>query len=87
MVVIRLSRAGSKKRPFYHVCVTDKRSRRDGRYIERAGYYNPSARGAEVKIHLDIDKINAWIGKGAQMSDTVRQLVKKFTRPVQAEAA
>ena len=63
MVVIRLARGGAKKRPFYHVVVTDKRNKRDGRYIERAGYYNPLAKGQEKRIHLDIETINSWIAK------------------------
>lgn len=60
MVVIRLSRAGAKKRPFYHMVVTDSRKRRDGNYIERIGYFNPVARGQEVKLHIDMDKMTHW---------------------------
>lgn len=78
MVVIRLSRSGAKKRPFYHVVVTDSRRRRDGNYIERIGYYNPIARGQEVKLLLDMEKIAQWQGKGAQLSDRVTQLVKAY---------
>ncbi len=60
MVVIRLSRAGAKKRPFYHMVVTDSRKRRDGGYIERIGYFNPVARGQEVRLHIEMDKLNHW---------------------------
>lgn len=80
MVVIRLSRAGAKKRPFYHIVVTDSRRRRDGNYIERIGYYNPIARGQEVELHLEMDKLNHWQGIGAQLSDRVASLAKKFNK-------
>ena len=60
MVVIRLSRAGAKKRPFYHMVVTDSRKRRDGSYIERVGYFNPVARGQEVRLHIDAEKLKKW---------------------------
>ena len=75
MVVIRLARGGSKKRPFYNIVVTDSRSRRDGRFIERLGYYNPMAAGQAVKFQ--IERLTHWIGQGAQMSDTVARLVKQ----------
>ena len=78
MVVIRLARGGAKKRPFYHVVVADKRCPRDGRYIESIGYFNPIATGGEVRLHLEIPKIQAWISKGAQMSERVAQLVRDF---------
>lgn len=77
MVVIRLSRAGTKKRPFYHVVVTDSRRRRDSNSIESLGYYNPIARGQEVRLHLDIEKVNEWKKKGAQLSDRVHSLYKE----------
>lgn len=80
MVVIRLSRAGAKKRPFYHVVVTDSRRRRDGNYIENIGYFNPVARGQEVRLHLDLEKITYWQGVGAQLSDRVRSLIKEFSK-------
>lgn len=80
MVVIRLSRAGAKKRPFYNVVVTDSRKRRDGGYIERIGYYNPIARGQEVRLHLELDKLTHWQGVGAQLSDRVNELVKEFKK-------
>lgn len=78
MVVIRLARGGAKKRPFYHVVAADKRAPRDGRYIERLGYFNPIAAGGEVRLHLEVPKIEAWIGKGAQMSERVAKLFKDF---------
>lgn len=80
MVVIRLSRAGAKKRPFYHVVVTDSRNRRDGRCFDRVGYFNPIARGQEVGLHLDMDKLAHWQGVGAQLSDRVSSLVKSYKK-------
>ncbi|STX27829.1 30S ribosomal protein S16 [Legionella beliardensis] len=80
MVVIRLSRAGAKKRPFYHMVVTDSRKRRDGNYIERIGYFNPVARGQEVRLHLDMDKVTHWQNTGAQLSDRVRALIKEYKK-------
>ena len=65
MVSIRLSRSGAKKRPFYHVVVTDSRNRRDGRYIERLGFFNPVARGQEERLRVDIERADYWIGQGA----------------------
>ncbi|HEY0974315.1 MAG TPA: 30S ribosomal protein S16 [Solimonas sp.] len=76
MVTIRLARAGAKKRPFYHVVATDKRSSRDGRFIERVGYYNPNAKGAEQKLVLDLARIEHWTKTGAQLSERVAYLVK-----------
>ncbi|MBN2690216.1 MAG: 30S ribosomal protein S16 [Gammaproteobacteria bacterium] len=78
MVVIRLARAGAKKRPFYHVVVTNSRNARDGRFIERVGFYNPVARGNEVKLQLNKDRIDYWVSKGAQLSDRAASLVKNF---------
>lgn len=87
MVVIRLSRAGAKKRPFYHMVVTDSRKRRDGgNYIERIGYYNPIARGQEVPLHIDMEKVTHWLSQGAQLSDRVSALVKKFQKTADAAA-
>lgn len=77
MVSIRLARGGAKKRPFYHIVVTDSRNRRDGRYIERLGFYNPVARGAEEPLRLDIERIEHWISKGAQPSERVAKLVEQ----------
>ncbi len=76
MVTIRLARAGAKKRPFYHVVATEKSSPRDGRFIERVGYYNPNAKGAEQKLVLDIAKIEQWQKNGAQVSERVAYLIK-----------
>ena len=77
MVVIRLARGGSKKRPFYNIVVTDSRNPRDGRFIERLGYYNPMASGQAVKFHMAEDRLTHWIGVGAKMSETVARLVKQ----------
>ena len=75
MVKMRLRRMGAKKAPFYRVVVADSRYPRDGRFIEEIGYYNPTTEPAEVKI--DADKAKAWLGKGAQPTDTVKALLKK----------
>lgn len=76
MVVVRLSRGGSKKSPFYNVVVADSRNRRDGRFIERVGFYNPSAKVAAETLRIDSTRLNHWTSNGAQMSDTVARLVK-----------
>lgn len=76
MVVIRLSRTGAKKRPFYHIVVADKRRSRDGRFIEQLGYFNPIAAGKEVKLTLDLARAEHWINQGAQPSDRVKHLMK-----------
>lgn len=76
MVTIRLARGGAKKRPFYHVVVTDSRNRRDGRYIERIGFFNPLAKGQEVRLKLDTERAQHWVSKGAQPSDRVSKLLK-----------
>jgi small subunit ribosomal protein S16 len=86
MVTIRLSRGGSKKRPFYQVTVTDSRSARNGRFIERVGFFNPIARGQEQRLRLDHDRIQHWVGQGAQMSDRVAQLVRESKAAEQAAA-
>lgn len=78
MVVIRLARSGSKKKPFYHVVVADKRNSRDGRFIERIGFYNPVARGKEVKLRLNRDRIAHWVDNGAQPSQRVNTLIKTW---------
>ena len=77
MVKIRLTRGGAKKRPFYHIIVTDQRSARDGRNIERVGFYNPVASGAEKRVELNVERIQHWIGNGAQMTDKVADLYKQ----------
>ena len=81
MLVIRLARTGAKKRPFYHVVAIDRRhARNSGNYIERVGYFNPIARGGETRLHLDHDRINHWIGHGAQPSDRVISLVREAAK-------
>jgi len=77
MVTIRLARGGAKKRPFYHLTVTDSRSPRSGKYLERVGFFNPVARGAEERLRVDFDRLNHWVGQGAQLSDRVAALVKQ----------
>ena len=77
MVTIRLSRGGSKKRPYYTVVVADSRNKRDGRCIERIGFFNPLAQGKEEILRLDLDRVAHWVGLGAQTSDRVSKLVKQ----------
>jgi small subunit ribosomal protein S16 len=77
MVKIRLTRGGAKKRPFYHIIVTDSRSARDGRNIERVGYYNPVAAGNEKRVELDVARVDHWVGNGAQLTEKVRNLYKE----------
>ncbi|MBB3045856.1 small subunit ribosomal protein S16 [Litorivivens lipolytica] len=77
MVTIRLSRGGSKKRPFYHLTVTDSRNSRDGRFIERVGFFNPIARGQEERLRVDTARIEEWVAKGAQLSERVAKLVEE----------
>jgi small subunit ribosomal protein S16 len=77
MVVIRLARGGAKKRPFYNVVVADSRNRRDGRFIERVGFYNPVAREGQEALRLDNERISYWQGNGALLSDAVAKLVKR----------
>ena len=78
MVSIRLSRGGAKKRPFYHIVVTDQRNRRDGRYIERLGFFNPVATENEEKLRIDLGRIDYWVGEGAQPSERVKGLLKTY---------
>lgn len=82
MVTIRLSRGGAKKAPFYHVVVADSRSRRDGRFLERLGFFNPVARGGEEKLRIDTERLEHWIGQGAQMSERVASLAKSLVKSV-----
>ena len=86
MVKIRLSRGGAKGRPFYHVIVADERKARDGRNIERVGFFNPVAAGKEVRLQLDLDRVNDWIAKGAQPSEKVRALIKEAGKQAKAAA-
>lgn len=81
MVVIRLARGGAKKRPFYNVVVAESRSRRDGRHIERVGFYNPIASEGEESLRLQHDRIAFWRARGAKLSDTVEMLVKRAAAP------
>jgi len=76
MVTIRLARGGAKKRPFYSIVVADSRRSRDGRFIEKIGFFNPIAAGQEEKVRIDLDRIEHWVGVGAQLSDRVAKLVK-----------
>ncbi|WP_445494697.1 30S ribosomal protein S16 [Photorhabdus sp. SF281] len=76
MVTIRLARGGAKKRPFYQVVVTDSRNPRDGRFIERVGFFNPIATGKAEVLRLDLDRIEHWMGLGATVSDRVSSLIK-----------
>lgn len=76
MVTIRLARGGAKKRPFYNIVVTDSRNRRDGRFIERVGFFNPVARGNEEALRVDRERVEYWLSKGAQATDRVSQLLK-----------
>ena len=80
MVVIRLARGGAKKRPFYHIVVTDERNARDGRYIERVGYFNPIAAGKDVRLQLDTAKVKSWMDTGAQMTEKVKSLYKEASK-------
>lgn len=77
MVVIRLSRHGAKRAPFYHVVAADKRVRRDGNNLERLGFFNPVARGQEQRLNLNLEGIQNWVAKGAQVSDRVQSLIKE----------
>jgi small subunit ribosomal protein S16 len=87
MVVIRLARGGANKRPFFNVVVADSRNRRDGRFIERVGFYNPIAGESEEGLRLALDRIAYWQGRGARMSETVAGLVKRKTETAPATAA
>jgi small subunit ribosomal protein S16 len=87
MVVIRLSRGGAKARPFYNIVVADKRCRRDGRFIERVGFYNPVARGGEEPLRIAQDRLNYWLGVGATPSETVQRLIKQAAQAAAPAAA
>ena len=86
MVTIRLSRTGAKKRPFYHIAATDSRRARDGRYIERLGFFNPVASGGEEELRIDLARIDHWQSQGAQLSDRVATLVKQYRKQNAADA-
>ncbi len=86
MVTIRLARGGAKKRPFYHIVVADSRNKRDGRHIERLGYFNPIASGREQALQLDRERVDYWVGQGARPSERVAKLIKTHAAR-QADAA
>ncbi len=86
MVNIRLARGGSKKRPFYNIVVTDKRKPRDSGYIERVGYFNPMARGQEVRLHLEQERVQYWLSTGAQPSERVAKLLAESAKVAAAAA-
>jgi small subunit ribosomal protein S16 len=83
MVVIRLARGGAKRRPFYNVVVADSRNPRDGRFIERVGFYDPKAPAGREALRIAMDRLTHWQGQGAQVSNTVARLVKRFTKSMQ----
>ncbi|HBZ50023.1 MAG: 30S ribosomal protein S16 [Proteobacteria bacterium] len=84
MVTIRLARGGAKKRPFYHFTVADSRKSRNGRFIERVGFFNPTARGQEERLRVDFSRVEYWQSHGAQVSDRVQSLLKEASTAVQA---
>ncbi len=86
MVKIRLSRGGAKKHPYYHIVVTDSRSRRDGRNIERVGFFNPVARGQEERLRVNTARVDHWINQGAQLSERVQHLIVEARKAAQAAA-
>mgnify|MGYP006284813849 CR=1 FL=1 len=84
MVKIRLARGGAKRQPFYHIVVTDSRNRRDGRNIERVGFFNPVARGKDERLRLDRERIDHWVGRGARVSERVSHLMQEAAKQPQA---
>ncbi|MCM2680481.1 30S ribosomal protein S16 [Echinimonas agarilytica] len=84
MVTIRLQRGGAKKAPFYQIVVADSRRARDGRFIEKVGFFNPVARGQAERLRLSLDRVDHWIGQGAQASDRVAQLIKELRKAQEA---
>ncbi len=86
MVIIRLARGGAKKRPFFNIMVADSRDARDGRFIERVGFYNPRATGGEQTLRISMDRITYWQSKGAQLSSTVTRLIKQSATNQEAPA-
>ncbi len=86
MVTIRLSRGGSKKRPFYHLSVSDSRNARNGRYLERVGFFNPVARGNEERLRVDLDRVDYWVSQGSSLSERVASLVAEARKEQSAAA-
>lgn len=86
MVTIRLARHGAKKNPFYHITVADRRAKRDGRFIERVGFFNPLARGQDEALRVDLERVDHWLAEGAKPSDRVRQLIKQARKQALAPA-
>lgn len=86
MVKIRLSRGGAKKQPYYHIVVTDSRSRRDGRNIERVGFFNPVARGQEERLRVNTARVDHWVNQGAQLSERVQHLIVEARKAAQPAA-
>lgn len=80
MVKIRLARGGAKRQPFYHIVVTDSRNRRDGRNIERLGFFNPIARGSDERLRVDRERIDHWVEQGAQVSERVSDLIAEAAK-------
>lgn len=87
MVVIRMARGGAKNRPFYNVVVADSRMPRDGRFIEKVGFYNPKASGADAQFRIALDRVAHWVDQGAQPSDAVKKLIKRGKAQVAAQPA
>ncbi len=87
MVKIRLTRGGAKKRPFYHIVVTDQRNKRDGRAIERIGFYNPVAQGQEPRVQINVERVQHWVGVGAQLTEKVDQLYRDAVKTAAQAAA
>jgi len=85
MVIIRLARGGSKKRPFFHLSVTDSRSARNGRFIERVGFFNPIARGQEERLRVNLERVDYWVSQGAQLSERVAGLVQESREEQKAD--
>jgi small subunit ribosomal protein S16 len=86
MVTIRLTRRGAKNQPFYHVVVTDSRKRQGGSILEQIGYFNPVARGKEVRLKLEVERIDHWVKLGAQLSERVASLNKEYRKQAAAPA-
>ncbi len=86
MVIIRLARSGAKKNPFYHITVADRAAKRDGRFIERLGFFNPVAKGAAEGLRLNLERVDHWVGVGAQPTDKVKKLITRARAIAKAQA-